>query len=81
MSWNNTRITSAESTVRSCEDELTKLSELKEPVPVRSSWVGKRNPATARAAYLLKKIQGAEATIEKLEAANAELKKVLSWNR
>lgn len=81
MSSNSARIASAESTVRSCEEELIKISSFKEPVPIRSSWFGKRNPSTVRATYLLKNMQAAEATIEKLEATNAELKKVLSKNR
>ncbi|KAL5532911.1 YME2 [Sanghuangporus sanghuang] len=81
MSSNSARIASAESTVRSCEEELSKLSSLKEPVPVRTSWLGKRNPSTVRATYLLKKMQAAETTIEKLEATNAELQKVFLKSR
>lgn len=80
LSLNTARIASAEATVKSCEEELRLLSELNEPVPIRSGWYGKRNAAIARASYILKKMQAAEATVEKLEAANSDLKKILVKN-
>lgn len=78
LNLNAAQISSAEMTIKSCEEELRLLSELHEPVPVRLGWYGKKNAAIARASFILKKMQTAEATIEKLEAANSELKKNLA---
>ena len=78
LNLNAAQISSAEMTIKSCEEELRLLSELHEPVPVRLGWYGKKNAAISRASFILKKMQTAEATIEKLEAANSELKKNLA---
>jgi hypothetical protein len=75
ISSNSTKIASAESTVRSCEEELGKLSELNKSGVVSSWW---RNPVSDRSRYLLRKLRDAEKTVEKLEAANADLKKLLA---
>ncbi|KAH8108444.1 RNA12 protein-domain-containing protein [Phellopilus nigrolimitatus] len=81
---NTKRIAGAEATVRACEDELRTLSEIQGAVAAAragSAWWGKKNAAAVRAAYVLKKMQVAESSLEKLEATNAELKKVLSKSR
>lgn len=75
LSSNSQRIASAEATVKACENELKELATIGE---TRSSWTGRRSATAARASYLLKKMHAAETTLEKLEAANVELKKVLA---
>jgi len=75
LSSNSQRITSAEATIKACEDELKELATIGD---TRSSWMSRRSATAARAAYLLKKMHAAENTLEKLEVANAELKKVLA---
>ena len=74
LTSNNAKIASAESTIRACEDELAKLSSLNAP-GISSWWI---NPIGNRSRYLLKKLKDAEKSLEKLEAANADLKKILS---
>ncbi|KLO14864.1 hypothetical protein SCHPADRAFT_914661 [Schizopora paradoxa] len=75
ISFNEKKIASAESTVRSCEEELLKLKEIGTS---GAHWWSKK-PATAyRSAYIMRKMLAAESSIEKLEATNAELKKVLA---
>ena len=75
ITFNEKKISSAESTVRSCEEELLKLKEIGTS---GAHWWSKK-PATAyRAAYIMRKMLTAESTIEKLEATNADLKKVLA---
>lgn len=72
---NAKRIASAETTIKACEDELKGLATIGE---TQSSWTGRRSATNLRASYLLKKMTAAEKTLEKLEAQNAELKKVLA---
>ena len=75
MAINDKQISSAEAVIRMCEDELLKLREIG---TASSHWWSKRTPTAARAIYLTRKMQKAETLIERLEATNAELKKVLS---
>lgn len=74
LNSNFAKIVSAESTILSCEDELQTLSSLHGPA-VSSWW---RSPLSDRSRYLLKKLKDAEKTLEKLEAANVDLKKILA---
>lgn len=61
--------------MKACEDELLKLHE----IGTSGAHWWSRKPATAfRASYLMKKLLAAESTIEKLEAANVELKRILA---
>lgn len=71
---NEKQIASAESTIKVCEEELLKLHEIGITAP---HWWSKRTATQIRALYLMRKMQNAELTLEKLEAANVELKKTL----
>ena len=69
-------IASAESTIRACEDELSKLKEL--GGVNTAHWWSSSNGMEARSTYLMKKMDAAVDKLIKLEAKNAELKKVLA---
>ncbi|THH05738.1 hypothetical protein EW145_g4580 [Phellinidium pouzarii] len=77
ISSNAQRIAGAEATVRACEEELQLLTSVGD---LRPGWLARRNAAAARSSYILKKMHAAEVTLERLEAMNAELRKVLARN-
>jgi len=75
IAFNEKKIASAESTVRSIEDELLKLNKIGTS---GAHWWSKK-PATAyRTAHLMRKMLAAENSIEKLEATNVDLKKLVA---
>jgi hypothetical protein len=78
ISFNEKIITTSESTVRSCEQELVTLKDIGSESS--SSWWGLRGKSATRARmnYLFDKMLAAEMKIEVLERRNAELKKVLA---
>ncbi|KAG8833407.1 mitochondrial escape protein 2 [Serendipita sp. 399] len=73
IALNDKAIASAEATIRACEEELLKLEQIQ---PLDSGLLSS-GVTRQRANYLLKKIYEAETKVEKLEAANALLKKSL----
>jgi len=73
IALNEKAISSAESSIKTYEEELLKLEQIK---PLDSGLLS--NGATQqRAAFLLKKMRDAETKIEKLEEINTKLKKSL----
>ncbi|KAJ7090200.1 RNA12 protein-domain-containing protein [Mycena belliarum] len=75
IAFNEKLIVSAESTVKTCEQELLALKEI--GTDVKHWWSG--NSATSsRSHYLLAKMQASANKIEALERKNLELKKVLA---
>ncbi|KDQ13211.1 hypothetical protein BOTBODRAFT_188730 [Botryobasidium botryosum FD-172 SS1] len=76
VAFNEKAIAAAESTVRSCESELVTLKTIGFDTGRSLVWGG--GAMDARANYLLRKMNAAGEKIEKLEDANARLKKVLS---
>jgi hypothetical protein len=66
-------IANAESTLKTCEEELMTLKE----IGLESSW-WRRSATSRRAAYLADKMLAAEKKIEALVKRNMDLKKVLS---
>jgi len=73
IALNEKAISSAESSIKTYEEELLKLEQIK---PLDSGLLS--NGATRqRAAFLLKKMRDAETKIEKLEEINTKLKKSL----
>ncbi|KAI5124079.1 hypothetical protein M0805_003906 [Coniferiporia weirii] len=75
ISSNAQRIAGAEGNLRTYEDELRALAGTGD---LRTSWWGRRSATAARSMHVLKKMQAAQKALEKLEAANAELRKVLA---
>lgn len=75
LALNEKLLASAEATLKNCEQELLTLSSV-ERQP--SSWWGPKNSVETRSDYLLKKMRGAEETIESLEKQNTALKKVIA---
>ncbi|TDL27233.1 hypothetical protein BD410DRAFT_740017 [Rickenella mellea] len=75
IAFNDKVISSAEATVRSCEDELIRLKEIGMESP---HWWGGQSATGMRAAYLTRKMRTAGGKIEVLEMKNAELKKLLA---
>ncbi|KAH8102922.1 RNA12 protein-domain-containing protein [Cristinia sonorae] len=75
ISYNNKLIASAESTVKTCEQELLVLKDVE--AGTSGMW-GSRSAVTQRVEYLLKNMKAAEIKIENLEKQNAGLKKVLT---
>jgi hypothetical protein len=73
IALNDKAIASAESTIRTCEEELLKLEQIR---PLDSGILSS-GTLRKRADFLLKKMYEAEAKIEKLEMANTKLKKTL----
>ena len=73
--YNDKLIAGAETTIRSCEDELLKLKEIS--AADSSHWWPSGGAVSAREAYLRKKLGAAVRKLETLEARNAELKMVL----
>jgi hypothetical protein len=76
ISFNEKIITTSESTVRSCEQELVTLKDIGSESS--SSWWRGKSATRARMNYLFDKMLAAEMKIEVLERRNAELKKVLA---
>jgi hypothetical protein len=76
ISFNKKLILACESTIRSCEDELARLTDIGERT--RSPVWGEDRAVRARIKYLLKKIGEAESKLEGLEKVNARLKKVVA---
>lgn len=73
---NEKLISSAESTVRTCESELSMLQDLSKAE--RSFWWFRRRVTSERKEYLLKKMRSAQIKIQTLEKRNSELKRVLA---
>jgi hypothetical protein len=76
ISFNNKIVSGCESTIRSCEEELSKLTDIGERT--KSPIWGEDQAIRSRIKYLLKKMGDAESKIEGLERANARLKKILA---
>ncbi|TFK42802.1 RNA12 protein-domain-containing protein [Crucibulum laeve] len=80
IAFNEKLIASAESTVRTCEEELKALKGMMGAEP-RHWWdwiVGRRSACRERAKYVCEKMLASEKKMEGLERKNAELKKVLA---
>lgn len=73
IALNEKAIASAESSIKTCEEELLKLEQIK-PLDTGLLSIG---ATRQRAAFLLKKMRDAETKIEKLEEINLKLKKSL----
>jgi hypothetical protein len=76
MAINEKLITSAEATIKACEEELLRLRTIGLEAG-KSIWHGK-GAIGRRADVLLRKMEQAVESIEKLERVNARLKKVLA---
>jgi len=76
IDYNKQLITASESTIKACEEELLRLTEIGEHT--RSSVFGTDRAVGLRTRYLLKAMGEASAKIETLERANAKLKKLLT---
>ncbi|KAG0706364.1 RNA12 protein-domain-containing protein [Suillus ampliporus] len=76
IALNEKLTSSAESTVRACESELTTLQDLSKAE--RSFWLFRRKVTSERKEYLLKKMRSAQTKIQTLEKRNVELKRVLA---
>ncbi|KAF9262196.1 exonuclease [Marasmius fiardii PR-910] len=74
IAFNDALMSSASSSIQSCEDELIKLKEIGWR-PTDWFWT---NPAAKRAEYLLGKMLASEKRLESLEKKNAELKEQLA---
>ncbi|KAI0060858.1 hypothetical protein BV25DRAFT_1839423 [Artomyces pyxidatus] len=68
-------IDAAEATVRVCEQELSTLRTIGDE---GAHWWSGPDATQVRAKYLMAKLRGAQATLEKLERQNGELKKALA---
>jgi hypothetical protein len=73
IALNEKAIASAESSIKTCEEELLKLEQIR---PLDRGLLSS-GATQQRAAFLLKKMRDAENKIEKLEAMNTKLKKSL----
>jgi hypothetical protein len=73
IALNEKAIASAESSIKSCEEELLKLEQIK-PLDRGLFSIG---ATQQRAVFLLRKMRDAETKIEKLEEVNSKLKKSL----
>jgi hypothetical protein len=76
IDYNKQIITASESTIKACEEELLRLTEIGEYT--RSSVFGTDRAVSLRTRYLLNTMGEASAKIESLERANAKLKKLLT---
>ncbi|KII88921.1 hypothetical protein PLICRDRAFT_590111 [Plicaturopsis crispa FD-325 SS-3] len=74
--YNEKQIASAESTIATCEKELSLLAEIGGEER-RLGWFGGRGITGGRAAHLLEKMRVAEGKVQLLEKKNLELKRVL----
>jgi len=75
MGYNNKLIESANATIQSSEDELSRLGAIK--ADGSGSWLGAKSATRQRARYVLEKMRDAQLKLEELEQRNGELKKVL----
>jgi hypothetical protein len=75
IAFNEKLITSAESTIKACEQELLTLKEIGKD---DEHWWGGNSASSTRSRYLLSKMQASALKIEALERRNSELKKVLA---
>ncbi|KAG2158089.1 RNA12 protein-domain-containing protein [Suillus bovinus] len=75
IALNDKFISSAESTLRACESELSTLQDISKME--RSFWWFRRRTTSERKEYLLKKMRSAQTKIQTLEKQNVELKRVL----
>ncbi|KAJ6618269.1 RNA12 protein-domain-containing protein [Mycena sp. CBHHK59/15] len=75
IAYNEKIISSAESTVKACEQELLSLKEIGTDA---EHWWGGNSATSSRSRYLLSKMQAAATKIEALERRNVELKRVLA---
>ncbi|KAJ7057027.1 RNA12 protein-domain-containing protein [Mycena amicta] len=76
IAFNEKLISSYESAIKSCEQELLPLKEI--GLQRHWLWGGGNSAASARARYLSSRMHAATAKIEVLEKRNVELKKVLT---
>ncbi|ESK85972.1 hypothetical protein Moror_9473 [Moniliophthora roreri MCA 2997] len=74
IAYNEAQVSSAESSVKSCEEELLKLKDIGWN-PTKWFW---SDPPSRRAEYILSKMMDAERKLETLERKNVELKKALA---
>lgn len=75
IAYNTKLITAAETTIKTCEQELLVLKEVE---AATSGFWGSRAAVSQRIEYLLKNMKAAGTKMEALEKQNASLKKVLS---
>jgi hypothetical protein len=76
IEFNKQLIAASESTIKGCEEELLRLTEIGEYT--KSSVFGADRAVSMRTRYLLKAMGEASAKIESLERANVKLKKLLA---
>ncbi|KAF8754138.1 RNA12 protein [Rhizoctonia solani] len=76
INFNEKFIATSLSTIKACEDELTVLKEI--GLDLGSTILGGKGATGARASYLLDKMSQATSKVEKLEAENVKLKKILA---
>ncbi|KAG1842665.1 RNA12 protein-domain-containing protein [Suillus subalutaceus] len=76
IALNEKIISSAETTVRTCESELSTLQDLSKAE--RTFWWFRRRATSERKEYLLKKMRSAQTKVQTLEKRNVELKRVLA---
>lgn len=76
LEYNKQLITGFESTIKACEEELLRLTEIGEYT--KSSVFGRDRAVSMRTRYLLNAMGEASAKIESLERANVKLKKLLA---
>jgi hypothetical protein len=76
IDYNKQLIAASESTIRTCEEELLRLTEI--GVHTRSSVFGTDRAVSMRTRYLLNAMGEASAKIESLERTNAKLRKLLT---
>ncbi|KAJ4488366.1 exonuclease [Lentinula aciculospora] len=75
IEFNTQLVFIAETTIKSCEEELLKLGEISKHAS--SNWLTE-DAWSRRSQYLMKKMMESERKLESLERKNAELKKILS---
>ncbi|KAH9966490.1 RNA12 protein-domain-containing protein [Russula dissimulans] len=75
LSFNAKLIEGAEATVRACEQELQVLRTIGFDT---ARWWRRTTATGIRAKYLMEKMRNAQATLQKLEKQNGELKKILA---
>ncbi|ELU40419.1 exonuclease [Rhizoctonia solani AG-1 IA] len=76
INFNEKSIATSLSTIKACEDELTVLKDI--GLDLGSTILGGKGATGARASYLLDKMSQATSKVEKLEAENVKLKKILA---
>lgn len=76
IDYNKQIIAGSETTIKACEEELLRLTEIGEHT--RSSIFGRDRAVGVRVRYLLNTMGEASAKIESLERVNAKLRKLLT---